>query len=56
MTYPSVQSPSFLSADERAVEAADTASAESRERDPLPGLRPSEDDIASPVCAACWAY
>lgn len=56
MVHPSVEfTNSVLDPEERAV-GAPIAAAESREPSPLPVPRAREDDLSSPVCAACWAY
>jgi hypothetical protein len=53
MVYPSAQlSDSVLDAEVRELDVGSDAP----ENDTSPEPRLSENDVSSPVCAACWAY
>jgi hypothetical protein len=57
MPHPSVESSNTVLGSVVPVTGCiDRTASDSGHIDPLPVPRPREDDVASPVCAACWAY
>jgi hypothetical protein len=57
MTHPSVESSNPIRASvEPLTGRVDRTASESSRAESLPVPRAREDDVAPPVCAACWAY